>query len=177
MIGFDWLFLFLILIGLAYAAWVIKKEKKTFLENPISYKIGPFLLYVPKWWSPINDEKNQLLFERKDTKYEWVANFTLIRKPSDFINLDRLLIDFVKEKKILFDPESTDINFKKNLNDLELIEVGGTATQDEIERIYYEIAFLKSNKYILICESKSSVLNGAVEGPYFEEVVKRIKLS
>jgi len=174
LIGFDWLFLFLILIALGYAAWVIKKEKKTFLENPISYKIGPFLLDIPKWWSPINDKKNQLIFERKDTKYEWAATFSLIKEPSDFINLDILLIDFVKGKKILFDPESSDINFKKNLNNLELIEVGGTATADEIERIYYEIAILKSNKDILICESKSSILNGAVEGPYFEEVIKRI---
>lgn len=174
MIGFDWLLLILFLIFLAYAAWVIKKEKKTFLKYPITYKIGPFILNIPKWWSPINEEKHRLIFERRDTKYEWACTFSWIKKPTDFKSLDKILIDFVKEKKILFDPESSDINFKANLNNLELVEVGGTATEDEIERIYYEIAILKANQDILICESKSSVLNGAVEGPYFEEVIKRI---
>lgn len=174
MISFDWLILILFLIALAYAAWVIKKEKKTYLDNPIIYKFGPFILSIPKWWSLINEEKNQLIFQRTDTSYEWAATFSILKESNEFENLDKILIDFVKEKKIIFDPESSDINFKNNLNNLELIEVGGTATQDAIDRIYYEIAILKTGRDILICESKSSILNGAVEGPYFEEVVKRI---
>ena len=172
--SFGWLFLILFLGAMVYAAWAIKKEKKTFLDNPIPYQLGSFLLQIPKWWTLIADKKNQLIFERRDTKYEWAATFSLITETSEITSLDKLLIDFVKEKKILFDPESSDINFKTNMANLELIEVGGTATEDGIERIYYDIAILKSEKDIIICESKSSVLNGAVEGPYFEEVIKRI---
>ena len=56
-----------------------------------------------------------------------------------------------------------------------MIEVGGTATENTIDRIYYDIAMIRSDNEILICESKSSILNGAVEGPYFEEVLKRIR--
>ena len=172
--SFGWLFLILFLCALVYAAWVIKKEKKTFLDNPIPYQLGSFLLQIPKWWTLIEDKKNQLIFERRDTKYEWAATFTLIKPTAEVSSLDKLLIDFVQGKKILFDPESSDINFKTNMANLELIEVGGTATEDGIERIYYDIAILRNKKDIIICESKSSVLNGAVEGPYFEEVIKRI---
>lgn len=172
--SFGWLFLILFLGAMVYAAWVIKKEKKTFLDNPIPYQLGSFYLQIPKWWTLIEDKKNQLIFERRDTKYEWAATFSLIKATAEVSSLDKMLIDFVQEKKILFDPESSDINFKTNMANLELIEVGGTATEDGIERIYYDIAILRSNKDIIICESKSSVLNGAVEGPYFEEVIKRI---
>ncbi len=172
--NFDWLFLFLFLGALVYAAWAIKKEKNTFLDNPIPYQLGSFLLKIPKWWTLIDDKKNQLIFERTDTKYDWAATFSLVKETPEFSTLDQLLIDFVKEKKIIFDPESSDISFKTNLANLELIHVGGTATQDEIERIYYDIALIKSKKDIIICESRSSVLNGAVEGPYFEEVIKMI---
>ena len=174
MINFGWPILFLFLSALSYAAWVVKKEKKTFLKNPIPYKIGPFFLNIPKWWSPVENKKNQIIFERKDSKYDWRATFKVIKDTAEFKSLDELLIHWVKNLKIIFDPESSDINFKNNLNNLELIQVGGTATEDGIDRIYYDIAILKSNQDIIICESKSSVLNGAVEGPYFEEVIGMI---
>ena len=174
MINFGWPILFLFLSALSYTAWIIKKEKKTFLENPIPYKIGPFFLNIPKWWSLVENKKDQIIFERKDTKYEWKATFKVLKDISDFKSLDDQLINFVKNKKIIFDPESSDINFKNNLNNLELIQVGGTATENGIDRIYYDIAILKSNQDFIICESKSSVLNGAVEGPYFEEVIGMI---
>ncbi len=163
----------MLLIALAYAAWVIKNEKKYFLKNLIPYKIGPFFLQTPIWWSIKEQKENQIIFERKDTKYEWMAIFSLI-KDSDF-NLDNFLIEFVKNKNIIFDPESSDISFKPNKFNLEMIEVGGTATENNIDRIYYDIAMLRLKNEILICESKSSILNGAVEGPYFEEVLKRIR--
>lgn len=172
MISFEWLILILLLIALAYAAWVIKNEKKNFLKNLIPYKIGPFLLQTPIWWSIKEQKEDQIIFERKDSKYEWMAIFSLIKGPYD---LENFLIEFVKNKNIIFDPESSDISFKPNMFNLEMIEVGGTATENKIDRIYYDIAILRSNNEILICESKSSVLNGVVEGPYFEEVLKRIK--
>jgi hypothetical protein len=172
--SFGWLFLILFLGALVYAAWVIKKEKKTFLDNPIPFQLGSFYLQIPKWWTLIEDRKNQLIFERRDTKYDWAATFSLITEAAKVDSLDKLLIDFVQKKKILFDPESSDINFKTNMANLELIEVGGTATEDGIDRIYYDIAIIRSKQEIIICESRSSVLNGAVEGPYFEEVIKRI---
>jgi hypothetical protein len=173
LISFEWLILILLLIALAYAAWVIKNEKKYFLKNLISYKIGPFYLQTPIWWSIKEQKENQIIFERKDTKYEWMAIFSLIKR-SDY-NLDNFLIEFVKNKNIIFDPESSDISFKPNIFNLEMIEVGGTATENTIDRIYYDIAMIRSDNEILICESKSSILNGAVEGPYFEEVLKRIR--
>lgn len=174
MISFEWLILILLLIALAYAAWVIKNEKKNFLKNLIPYKIGPFFLQTPIWWSLKEQKENQIIFERKDSKYEWMALFSIIKSSNN--NLENLLIEFVKNKNIIFDPESSDISFKSNMFNLEMIEVGGTATENKIDRIYYDIAILRSNKEILICESKSSVLNGMVEGPYFEEILKRIKL-
>ena len=57
-----------------------------------------------------------------------------------------------------------------------MVRLEGTATQEQTERLYYD-AFLvreiKSGHY-LYAESKSSILNGLVEGPYFEEVMLRL---
>ncbi len=170
MISLGWLILIFILGALAYAAWIIKNEKNIFLKKSIPYQIGPFLIKTPFWWSIKKRNENLLMFERRDSKYEWYSSFSL--KKEKIENLDEYLVNFIKNKKILFDPETSEVT-----SEFEKVFVSGTATEDGIDRIYYELALIKSKNEFLICESKSSILNGAVEGPYFEEVIKRITLS
>ena len=53
----------------------------------------------------------------------------------------------------------------------EMIRVEGKASENVVERIYYDIYMMRAqnDQGYFIFESKSSVLNGLVEGPYFEE--------
>ena len=46
------------------------------------------------------------------------------------------------------------------------------------ERLYYDAFLIREIKsgFYLYAESKSSVLNGLVEGPYFEAVMTRMEL-
>ena len=93
----------------------------------------------------------------------------------------------IKDKNIVFDSDTSVI---KNPSDFighqifkdieaDMIRVEGTATQELQHRIYYD-AFLirdKVPKGFLFCESRSSILNGMLEGPFFEEVLLNAKKS
>jgi hexokinase len=59
----------------------------------------------------------------------------------------------------------------------EVIRVEGKASQKVIERIYYDIYLTRrlNEPGYFIFESKSSVLNGLVEGPYFEESLSELE--
>ena len=166
--------------------WIIKNEKLSYLKNgrPIEFKKFRFL--VPKWWGEVpSHSENELIFKRLDTKYEWVATFTWTSE-ENFEDLIELFKAHIVKRKILFDEDSSIIynptDFKEGaliLSGLyEIVRVEGTATEDSQERLYYD-AFLirekKSGSY-LYAESKSSVLNGLVEGPYFEDVMIKTEL-
>lgn len=183
---FEWLSLFL-LMGLGvYTMWVIKNEKKTYLKNARTIEFKKFKLLVPSWWGEIPSESdNELHFKRIDTRYEWEARF--IWNPiGDQRDLIELFKEHIEKRKILFDEDSSIIynpgDFKEGpliLSGLfEMVRLEGTATQDAQERLYYD-AFLireKESGAFLYAESRSSVLNGLVEGPYFEEVMTRLEI-
>ena len=52
------------------------------------------------------------------------------------------------------------------------------ATEDIENRIYLDIMIYKDimQEDFLLCISRSSILNGMVEGPYFEEVLKTMEI-
>lgn len=183
---FEWLSLFL-LMGLgAYTMWVIKNEKKIYIENARAIDFKTFRLFVPSWWGdcPTGSE-NEICFKRTDTRYEWEARFTW--NPSgENRDLIELFKHHIEERKILFDEDSSIIynpsDFKQNPLILsgryEMVRLEGTATAEQEERLYYD-AFLirdKESGVFLYAESKSSILNGLIEGPYFEEVMNRLEL-
>jgi len=184
---FEWLALFL-LFGLGiYTMWVIKNEKKTYIKNARTVVFKKFKLLVPSWWGevPTNSE-NELCFERLDTRYEWKARYTW-NPTGDKGDLIELFKKHISDRKILFDEDTSIIynpsDFREGaliLSGLyEMVRLEGTATEDRSERLYYD-AFLIREKVsgaFLYAESRSSVLNGLVEGPYFEEVMTRIELA
>lgn len=182
----EWTSLIL-LMGLGvYTLWVIKNEKKVYLENAREIHFKHFKLFTPSWWGEIpTSSDNELCFKRVDTRYDWEARF--IWNPlSEPLSIIELFKKQIHARKILFDEDTSIIYNPTDFKDrplvssgrFEMVRLEGTATEDQQERLYYDaflVRELATGAY-LYAESKSSVLNGLVEGPYFEEVMIRIEL-
>jgi hypothetical protein len=92
----------------------------------------------------------------------------------DKLNLENIEFDmdvaFETDSRVLFRDSEIQEHFQ------EIIRVEGRASQNVIDRIYYDIYIMRSqddNGYFLF-ESWSSVLNGSVEGPFFEESLSEL---
>ena len=177
---FQWTAVVL-LLGLGrYTARVIKNEKANYIKEAREVRFHLFKFFVPKWWGDVEtNSQNEICFKRLDTRYEWIACFHW-NTPSTETDLIKLFQSKIHDRKILFDEDASIIYNPTDFlhGDFEVVRLEGTATLDQQDRLYYD-AFLvrekKSGNY-LYAESKSSVLNGLVEGPYFEEVMKRMEL-
>ena len=180
----DWLILISLIIAAIYTAKVIGEEKSTFKEDSYLVTFDHLKLMIPNWWSITQQDELFLRFERTDTRYDWYAQFRYI--PEDSRPLPDILKDVLNAQKIEFDE---DVVFETDSRVLfrdsrvqqefqEIIRVEGKASQDVEERIYYDIYLtrrLEDSGYFVF-ESKSSVLNGSVEGPYFEESLSELEL-
>ncbi len=186
----EWIAVISIFLFAIYAMLVIKNEKNDYIKNAIEKNFYGYKLFLPHWWGLIeNENKNLLHFKRLDSKYEWESFFKYLpieSQQEDWKNLsiEEVLKSELESKKLLFDLDTTIITnpsefsekSKLDLTQFELCRVEGTATIDRQERVYYDSFIIrqKSNNEVLLCESISSILNGLVEGPYFEEVIQRI---
>lgn len=181
----DWLILITLLIAAFYTMQVIGQEKSTFREECYLVTFGALKLMIPQWWSITQQSETLLRFERTDTRYDWYAQFQY--KDNDPRPLPDILKDILDDQKIEFDP---DVAFETDSRVLfrdsrvqeefqEVVRVEGMASEDVENRIYYDIYLLRqlnTDNYFLF-ESKSSVLNGGIEGPYFEESLSELELS
>lgn len=186
-LAMEWM-VFFILMGLGvYTMRVIKNEKNTYINNARIVVFKNFTLYTPNWWTQIETgNDNEISFKRTDTRYDWEARFMWFSAPTDK-DIQQLFIDKIHERRILFDEENSVIHNPSDFKDKELIASGkyemlrleGTATADRSERLYYDAFLIReiANGDYLYAESKSSILNGLVEGPYFEEVMLRLELA
>lgn len=186
-LAFQWL-IFFIIMGLGvYTLRVIRNEKNNYLENAQTINFKHFILLTPKWWTLLPGEnENEISFKRTDTRYDWVARFAWHEDKSQ-LDLIELFKEKIHARRILFDEENSVIHNPSDFLEKDIIKSGlfemvrleGTATSDQMDRMYYDaflIRDLQSGHY-LYAESKSSVLNGLVEGPYFEEVMLRLSLN
>lgn len=184
-LALQWLFFFL-LMGLGvYTMKVIKNEKRNYLENAQEVDFKNFKLLTPRWWTLINSTENEIVFKRTDTRYDWEARFIWNEEVSP-LNLIELFQSKIHAREILFDEESSVIHNPSDFKDKDLIKSGrfemvrleGTATAERMERLYYDAFLIREieSGHYLYAESKSSILNGLVEGPYFEEVMLRLSL-
>lgn len=183
---FEWLALIL-LMGLGvYTMWIIKNEQKTYLKNARLVVFKQFKLYTPSWWGEVpTNLENELCFKRLDTRYDWEARFTWT-PVGDHRDLVELFKEHIHQRNILFDEDTSIIYNACDFKEGELITSGlyqmvrleGTATANKEERLYYDAFLVREIKSgaFLFAESKSSVLNGLIEGPYFEAVMTRIEL-
>jgi hypothetical protein len=184
---FEWFVVIALFLFAIYTMLIIKNEKKTYIKNAKEKMFHGFKLLLPEWWGEVETHDTHLLmFKRLDTRYEWVSQFryTEATAPSS-LTIQELLKSIIEDKKLLFDQDTTIItnpsDFKKGAllktGEFEMCRVEGTATMDRQERLYYDAFMIRhlTTGSTLFCESKSSVLNGLVEGPYFEEVVERLE--
>jgi len=175
----QWLILICALFFLIYAAWIIKNEKKYFLKFARNIIIGSLKIKVPHWWSfKSKPLEHHVSFERTDTRYNWQSHFKIIKYQSD---LEKSIQNYLAKKLSIKLDEGgsifkTNISIQKN-NKLNALRVESMGTQFKTERIYIDLLITNySQNEALLAYSLSSVLNGAVEGPYFDEVLKSIEL-
>jgi hypothetical protein len=173
---FEWVIVIIGLLFLVYVAKVIKREKKDYLATATPFNFKNFILLIPSWWSLKTKEENQIEYHRADTYYDWKAKFLWIpfEQETGNIHLKDYFAGLISKKGIQFDSHEAIISeFKKS------IRVEGTATENHEHRIYYDALLIKDQNQegYLFCESRSSILNGMLEGPYFEEVINRLQKS
>ncbi len=175
---FDWIILVSLLAGAAYAMKIIGEEKITFRQDSYELRFGGLSFMIANWWTIVSQTESCLRFERTDTRYDWFATFTYFPDHSGK-TLPQLLEDKLNEEKIEFDE---DVVFETDSRVLfrdtaiqeylqEVIRVEGKGTQNVINRVYYDIYIVRplNDSGYFIFESWSSVLNGSLEGPFFEE--------
>ena len=179
----DWL-IFITLLGLAlYTLKIIGQEKSSFKQDSYEVQFGDLSLMIPNWWSIQKSTDNQLKFERTDTRYDWYSLFTYYPDHQDK-ELPLLLEEKLNHEEIEFD---MDVVFETDSRVLfrddeiqkefqEIIRVEGQGSQNVVDRIYYDIYLMRrlNDRGYFIFESRSSVLNGLVEGPYFEESLSEL---
>lgn len=180
---FDWGIL-LGLLGLTiYTLRIIGEEKSSFKDDSYEVRFGDLSFMIPNWWTLVNQDDRELRFERTDTRYDWYATFTYFPDHENK-EMPKLLEEKLNQEKIEFDMDvvfETDSRVLFRDSDIqeefqEVIRVEGKAAQNAIDRIYYDIYLMRrlNDSGYFIFESKSSVLNGLVEGPYFEESLSEL---
>lgn len=180
----DWLILLIMMLAAFYTLQIIGKEKTTFREESYIIGFGTLRLMIPQWWTITEQTDYFIKFERTDTRYDWYATYQFFSQ--DPRPLPEILEELLNRQSIEFD---SDVTFETDSRVLfrdslvqkefqEVIRVEGMASEDIQERIYYDVYLarpLNTQDYFLF-ESKSSVLNGSVEGPYFEESLSELEL-
>lgn len=175
--GLDWLLFILFIAALIYTMKIIRSEKDVALKNGKAFKIGHIEILTPPWWSATTQTSESLIFERTDTRYDWRGSFEKLQTPSEKFNLQEYFVDLIKEKKLELDEIHAFTPAESEHEGHRVLHIESTATQRGIERMYYDAYLILSadEENLYYFESLSSVLNGMVEGPYFEEAAKTFK--
>lgn len=179
----DWLILMTLILAAAYTMRIVGQEKSSFKDDSYQVQFGRLSLMIPNWWTIVQQSDQQLRFERTDTQYDWFALFTYIPDQRNK-TLPDLLEEKLNQEEIEFDMDvvfETDSRVIFRDSDIqehfqEVIRVEGKASQRVTERIYYDIYLMRAenDQGHFVFESWSSVLNGLLEGPYFEESLSEL---
>lgn len=170
---YQWLTLGVTLLILTYAAFKIKNEPEQYDKTSVQRKLGKYLLKVPSWWGLTSESESKLQFERTDTRYEWAVTFETIN--AEISNPEEQLKNLVADLGVKFD-----LGFDSEKIELDRVCIyrhEGMSTENEIKRVYMDIAIVTikdSDQYMEVI-SRSSILNGCVEGPYVEKVLQNIE--
>jgi hypothetical protein len=174
----DWVILISLILGAFYTMRVIGEEKSTFKDESYEVRFGKLSLMIANWWTITRQTEDTIRFERTDTRYDWFALFTyypydqgktLPELLEDKLNIEKIEFDedvvFETDSRVLFRDSEIQEYFQ------EIIRVEGKGTQNIVDRIYYDIYVMRAQNETgyFIFESWSSVLNGSLEGPFFEE--------
>lgn len=181
----DWAIVISLIGASIYTMRVIGRESSDFKDDCYEVQFGKLNLMIPNWWTLVEQNSKMIRFERTDTYYDWHSIFSYFPDHQGK-TLPTLLEEKFNKEKIEFDQ---DVTFETDSRVLfrnpeiqeyfqEVIRVEGKASQDVVERIYYDIYLMRAqnDQGYFIFESWSSVLNGLVEGPYFEESLSELKI-
>lgn len=182
----EWVILLLIIGALVYTLFIIGEEKSTFKDESYEMSFDRLKLRIPTWWTLTSSTDHKVRFERTDTRYDWFASFEYVPGSGE-VDLPKLLeeklnlegiefdkdVQFETDSRVLFRDSKVQEHFQ------EVIRVEGTASQNVVDRIYYDIYIMRGlgDTGHFLFESRSSVLNGLVEGPYFEEGLSELALN
>jgi hypothetical protein len=179
----EWLTLLILLGAAFYTLKIIGQEKSSFKQDSYEVQFGNLALMIPNWWTLTQQSDHLLRFERTDTRYDWYSHFCYFPDHENK-DLPKLLEEKLNSEGIEFDMDvvfETDsrVLFRDDLVQeqfQEVIRVEGKASQNVVDRIYYDVYLMRKlgDKGYFIFESRSSVLNGLVEGPYFEESLSEL---
>lgn len=180
----EWTALVIVLLFLIYAAYQINREYQSYEEDARKVHWNGWTLLVPNWWTLKVEQPFYLEFQRSDTFYEWMA---VAQKVDLTGNLQDCAKEFFLRQEIQFDedlqisqdPQVSLGNREQLLLQIkDFVRVEGMATEKNLERIYLDSCWIHlMNGEVFHLYSYSSVLNGCLEGPYFEEVLKRLELN
>jgi hypothetical protein len=179
----QWIFLIALILFGIYTLMVIKRERRTYEQDSVLVDFFDFQIPTPSWWSEKDRTSNMLTFHRTDTRYEWFGVYEKIESVDD---LNDFLAPFIEKENIYYDQDEVEISTEPEhlikdpdvLKEVtQFIRVEGTATEKVSERIYLDIVLikLKDNQCFKFL-SHASVLNGGIEGPYFEEAIKGLQI-
>lgn len=181
----EWLVIFGLFILGAYTMYAIKNEKDDYLKTAIAFDFHGLRFLLPRWWTQTGQDSDYAAFERTDTRYDWITKFFYFVDETK-TPIEELFKEKIKELDLIFDRDSSVIynptDFKKNPfvaeGILEIVRIEGTATQEESERVYYDAILIKNLKTndCVFCSSRSGILNGGIEGPFFEEAVTNFQV-
>lgn len=182
----DWIILIALILGALYTMKIIGEEKSSFKDDSYLVQFENLSLMIPNWWTIVEQTPHHLRFERTDTRYDWYANFSyfpnhegkeMTKLLEEKLDLEKLEFDmdvaFETDSRVLFRDSDVQEVFQ------EVIRVEGKASQNVTERAYYDIYIMRAlnSEGYFIFESWSSVLNGLVEGPFFEESLSELSFS
>lgn len=150
----------LLTFGIIFLVYTLYEIYIEFNNTPMqTVQIFGFTLKTPAWWYYNCDEHT---FTRKDDNYDWFAKIWPMPE-------NQTPMEFFSVNNLIFDPEEF---YEKNLKSYLYIQgtCTDTSAQDE-KRCYWEGVFFKSkNGENFVFYSKSSILSGGIEGPFFERV-------
>ncbi len=177
----SWLFLFLFVIAMIYTAKIVSGEKTQFEQEGKWMQWQGLRLFIPSWWAQNTDFIESVRFFRADTHYDWYFDLSFVKEN----NLEAAINHFYATEEILLDDlavQTTEKSYlfsqKKFLQSVkDVFRIESSGSQKEEDRIYLDATWIMLHDGRLIqVISKSSVLNGGIEGPYAEEVLKRLDL-
>ncbi len=171
------------LVFLSYGAWSIAREKDLYTKTAIPMNLGEFKFLIPAWWSNSIDLVNastlttdRFIYYRSDTHYDWrcgIGNLT-----EAFISTSQHCDQLIQNLGLVFDEDALrELPWRNLANNFDCTRIEGTATRGDEDRVYADILVIKniSTAETIYLWSISSILNGCVEGPYVEEVLKRLE--
>ena len=182
----SWLILCSLIIALLYTALVVKNERSRYLKQGQWTVFGDYQLLIPPWWTPTLQSPQALSYARTDCPSDWHAHFE--RKSCDpILQLQDIAQAECTRLQVQFDPQLVetiaDARFVLNAKDRiplapSSLRLTGPAGQFSTERCHLDLLVIKHRHcpYYDLFYSWSSILYGLVEGPYFDEVLRGLRL-